>query len=115
MKLTRWIFDPDSCVYTSVLDDVIETMQYLPWAGTSPAGLRFGVRAKVLIRAPCLLGFAALRVYALSRSRIVAMAVFVLSIVTVVVNMVSPCYVFRLACAVYLIYVLVLYFLLALP
>ena len=51
MKLTRWIFDPDSCVYTSVLDDVIETVQYLPWAGTSPACLRLGVRAKVLIRA----------------------------------------------------------------
>ncbi|RDX45260.1 hypothetical protein OH76DRAFT_1408220 [Lentinus brumalis] len=57
-------FPGTSCVYTSILDDVIETLQYFPWAG-----------------------FAALRAYALSRNRPLAVAVFVLSIITIVVNL----------------------------
>ncbi|TFK84545.1 hypothetical protein K466DRAFT_588821 [Polyporus arcularius HHB13444] len=57
-------FPGTSCVYTSILDDVIETMQYLPWAG-----------------------FAALRAYALSRNRPLSVLVFLLSSITIVVNM----------------------------
>ncbi|RDX45251.1 hypothetical protein OH76DRAFT_1420880 [Lentinus brumalis] len=57
-------FPGTSCVYTSILDDVVETMQYLPWAG-----------------------FAALRAYALSRNRPISVLVFILSNITIVVNM----------------------------
>ncbi|KAI0689844.1 hypothetical protein C8T65DRAFT_746004 [Cerioporus squamosus] len=53
-----------SCVFPDQLDDFIETMQYLPWAG-----------------------FAALRAYALSRNRPVSVLVFVLSSVTIVLDM----------------------------
>ncbi|RPD63548.1 hypothetical protein L227DRAFT_572699 [Lentinus tigrinus ALCF2SS1-6] len=59
-------FPGTSCNFTSNLDDFIESMQYLPWAG-----------------------FAALRAYALSRSRPLSSIVFVLSIVTIVVNLVD--------------------------
>ncbi|TFK81161.1 hypothetical protein K466DRAFT_447177, partial [Polyporus arcularius HHB13444] len=60
---------PFYCVVPSKLENFIETMQYLPWAG-----------------------FSALRAYALSRNRPLSVLVFVLSIVPIAVNLVSTPY-----------------------
>ncbi len=84
--LTAIVF---SCVYTSILDDVIETLQYFPWAGTSRSSTLFPESLADASFAGTRPGFAALRAYALSRNRPLAVAVFVLSNITIVVNLVS--------------------------
>ncbi len=81
---------------SSKLENFIETMQYLPWAGTLSilvSLIEFPTnRMDVPLYRMGYIGFSALRAYALSRNRPLSVLVFVLSIVPIAVNLVSTPY-----------------------